>query len=99
MFFPGLTLISKWNDIGVEQLISVSDALVWKERDANSVMIFPIKKRINTELFNDRAPPLYKVDDWFKNKFTVVNHFVRIDHCAPKDVPMRNQASSLFWND
>jgi len=55
-----------------------SDAVVWREhesRDENQVMEFPIKKRNNTELLNDKMVALYIVNGRIKNMVRVVNHW------------------------
>jgi len=36
-----------------------SDAVVWLREAKNPVMTFPIKKRINTEMFSDSRAELY----------------------------------------
>jgi len=43
----------------------------------NSVMIFPIKKRINTELFMDKMAALFMADGQIKDELIVrvVNHW------------------------
>jgi len=50
---------------------------VWRERvsrDANPVMTFPIKKRINNELFIDRTAAIYNLNGRIKNVVREVNH-------------------------
>jgi len=57
--------------------------VLWSEesgRDANSMMTFPIKKRINTELFIDRTAVLYIMEGRIKDENVVreVNHWHRL---------------------
>jgi len=73
---------------------------------ASPVMTFPIKKRINTELFIDRMAALYVVDGRIKNVVRAVNHCYWLIHkinipCAKSIKRCENEkpSSILFWND
>jgi len=48
--------------LGETLTISLSDAVVWTECDENPVLTFPIKKKLNTELFIDPVAALLIVN-------------------------------------
>jgi len=70
-----------------------------KNRDANLVMNFPIKKRINTSLFIDGMAALF-ILNVLKNMVRVVNHWYWLicGSCVlyAKDAEMRNQPAACF---
>jgi len=65
-------------------------------------MTFPIKKRINTELFIDRTAALYIVNGRIRNIERVFKHWYwprlirRLSIPYAKDVGMRNQTAAFF---
>jgi len=67
-------------------IISKSDAVVWRERDANPLLTFAIKKRIKTELFIDRTAGACIVDGRIKNVVHGGQALEQVDQWIKRDV-------------